>query len=604
VGSVKNAPLQENQDMLRFVLCLFICFAFAAIGGSLVIAGIQNMRVKPLKSLGIFLGGAASLAYGAVCAVLFGTGALPAVLGACSGFLIAAGFLGCWPIVRKGELVKCVGDGTRAVIPKRVDRIGAHAFGGKIRLRSVKIPGSVKKIGYGAFRKCFFLESAAIPSGVEEIADETFKDCVRLTSVTIPDSVVRIGKRAFEDCGSLESLILPDSVAEILPHAFDGCPKLTIICGEGSRAHRYCLENDILFIFDYQFEAYHGLLPPGYEKLASPFLADEEKPYIFVSYSHRDRDAILPILKTLYEDGWRIWYDEGLTIGDKYDETLEARVRECAVFLLFDSGNSARSRYCREKEIPWAAEASRPVIRCLLERTKHIEMDERAAAATVFPEGIAGALETIGGTAKGAPREAKGITVVVNPAARDEAGGDEAGGDGFAYCLYSAGRPAAARAILLEARNGGCTLYDEAEQGEDGEKRKGCACLVALLDKAFLADARLMAVLEEEFRNGRDIAVCQLEQIGEEDIPPALAGLRRMQWLNFAFGINADMSAKLARHLQKRGCRNTAVLPGFRYEKTGRGIVIVRYTGTDPNPRIEGEYGGTPVTEIAENCFV
>ena len=62
----------------------------------------------------------------------------------------------------------------------------------------------------------------------------------------------------------------------------------------------------------------------AYESITAPFPADEEQPYIFVSYSHRDRKRIFPILRRLYEKGWRFWYDEGLEIGDAYDEVLRA----------------------------------------------------------------------------------------------------------------------------------------------------------------------------------------------------------------------------------------------------------------------------------------
>ena len=78
-------------------------------------------------------------------------------------------------------------------------------------------------------------------------------------------------------------------------------------------------------------------------RCGAPFLADEESPFIFISYSHKDRDTVLGIIKELYESGWKIWYDEGLTIGDSYDETLETHVRNCAAFLLFVTENSLQS---------------------------------------------------------------------------------------------------------------------------------------------------------------------------------------------------------------------------------------------------------------------
>ena len=207
-------------------------------------------------------------------------------------------------------------------------------------------------------------------------------------------------------------------------------------------------------------------------------------------------------------------------------------------------------------------------------------------------------MENVSGLTRGERREAKGISVVVNPADRDGAEGE-----GFAYCLYTEGHSAIAKAIMHEARNGGCALYDAAENGEDIEKLQNCACLVVFLDKAFLSDESLTKTLTEAYQAGSDIAVCQVENISNNDLPQELHGLHKMQWLHFAHGIDADMSTKLSRHLQKRGCRNTATLPGFEYEKTNDGIVIKRYTGLDPSPRIESEYGGIPVVEIAEEAF-
>ena len=94
-----------------------------------------------------------------------------------------------------------------------------------------------------------------------------------------------------------------------------------------------------------------------------------------------------------------------------------------------------------------------------------------------------------------------------------------------------------------------------------------------------------------------------MESISNDELPQELIGLHKMQWLHFAHGINADMNTKLARHLQKRGCRNAATLPGFEYEITDKGIVIKKYTGLHPELRIESEYGGIPVVEIADEAF-
>ena len=505
-------------------------------------------------------------------------------------------------------------------IPDSVSNIGAYAFDRCKSLTSVTIPSGVRAIGWNTFSNCSALSSATIrkgvlligrwafehctsltsidiPDGVEGIADMAFNGCTCLSSVTIPDSVTAIGNFAFSNCVSLSSVVIPNSVQRMAPGTFSEC-RITIVCGEGSYAHSFCDEQNLTYIFDYQYEAFHGLLPQDIERLASPFLADEEDPYIFISYSHKDRDTVLNSIKPLYESGWKIWYDEGLTIGDRYDETLDIHIRNCAAFLLYVTKNSLDSPYIRNNEIPWALDAGRPIIKCIVDDGTDYEIDDRAVQASVSPSEIETALEKVNGLTKGEKRVAKGISVAVSPAERGEADGD-----GFAYCLYEEKDSAAAKAIIVEAANGGCRMYNAAENGEYGDKLINSACLVVFLSKAFLADKHLRNILIDEFRAGKDIAVCQMEVLEDSDLLEELLDLHLMQWLNYAFGIDPDMNTKLARHLQKRGCRNSAILPGFEYEKTDEGIVITKYNGMNPSPWIESEYSGMPVIGIAENAF-
>ena len=532
---------------------------------------------------------------------------------------------------------------TEAVIGDSVEKIGHGAFMNCYKLRSVTLPRSLSETGSGIFRHCVSLTSIVIPEGVPEIGTEAFSGCKTLGSVDLKEGLKRIGDRAFEKC-DLKEIVLPESLTQLGDGVFEECawlktvtirgktgqigrgtfgkcPRLTlvrlpadtegieqtaffdsdavtVVCPEDSFASRRCHELGIPFLYDYQFEAFHGVIPAGIERLASPFLADEEKPYVFVSYSHKDRDAVLPVIKTLYESGWRIWYDEGLTIGDNYDETLEEHVRGCSAVLLFMTDNSLKSRYIRDNEIPWAVRYGKRVVKCVLGKGADLPVPAEFVAAAVPPEGIGAALENIDGLSRGNPRTAKGISVVFDPAARS---GDI--GTGFAYGLYAAASAAAARSILLEARNNGCVLYDAAANGVEEEKLRSAACLVVFLDREYLADGHLMKVLADSWQAGRDLAVCQIGEFPDEELPPELEGLRLVQWLDYVHGTGADMDMKLARHLQKRGCRDSAVLPGMKYDKTDRGLVIRKYTGHDATLRIGREYGGIPVVEIADSAF-
>ncbi len=471
--------------------------------------------------------------------------------------------------IRDGVLIKYTGHGGSVVIPRGVTEIGANAF-----------------------KNCQRLVSVSMPDGITTIGDLAFGGCVNLVSVDLPNGVKTLGRSVFVACDKLDSITVPESVEEIGSLSLDAAR--AVICRENSAAHRYCEEHYIPFLFDYQYAAFHGADPGKLEKLASPFLADEEQPYLFVSYSHKDRKTVLPILKSLYESGWRIWFDEGLTIGDKYDEVLEKHVADCSAFLLFASRNSRSSRYVRQFEIPWAKRYEKPIVRCVLQKGVKYEIPGAEPVASVTPDELGAALETVAGLEKGAAREAKGITVTVDPSARSIGGSG-----GFAYCLYSEKSASAARTILRDVKDGGAVVYDPAMEGV-GAGPSGSSCIIAFLDNAFLADPDLMDTLSGAYKSGRDIAVCLLEPVS---LPEELGEFIKIQALNYAQKSPDDMNKKLLRYLEKKGCRNVSAIPGFMYEKTEDGITVTRYTARDPHPRLENEYGGVPVTKIAGGAF-
>lgn len=76
--------------------------------------------------------------------------------------------------------------------------------------------------------------------------------------------------------------------------------------------------------------------------------AGSEK-YIFVSYSHKDSDAVLPIIARLNEQGYRVWYDLGIDPGSEWDENIASHITECGYFIAFISNNYLASSNCKDE---------------------------------------------------------------------------------------------------------------------------------------------------------------------------------------------------------------------------------------------------------------
>ena len=70
----------------------------------------------------------------------------------------------------------------------------------------------------------------------------------------------------------------------------------------------------------------------------------ETKPYIFISYSHRDSDKVIKIVERLQSEGYNVWYDEGIDPGTEWDENIAKHVSACSYFIAFISNGYIGSK--------------------------------------------------------------------------------------------------------------------------------------------------------------------------------------------------------------------------------------------------------------------
>lgn len=81
----------------------------------------------------------------------------------------------------------------------------------------------------------------------------------------------------------------------------------------------------------------------------SPDVYEGNAPYLFISYSHKDQQAMLSVRRILEEQNIRYWYDNGLHSGDDWNMVIATHLKKAAACLLLLSPNSAESEYVKNE---------------------------------------------------------------------------------------------------------------------------------------------------------------------------------------------------------------------------------------------------------------
>jgi len=83
---------------------------------------------------------------------------------------------------------------------------------------------------------------------------------------------------------------------------------------------------------------------PNIQTKFDAYIGDE--PYLFVSYSHRDTAQVYPVLDILYDNKYRLWYDESCETGNDFRDELKNKIEGCSGVVLFVSESSMNSPFC------------------------------------------------------------------------------------------------------------------------------------------------------------------------------------------------------------------------------------------------------------------
>lgn len=90
------------------------------------------------------------------------------------------------------------------------------------------------------------------------------------------------------------------------------------------------------------------------------------EPYVFFSYAHADLDVVEKIIIGLKQKMCRIWYDEGLTPGESWNDDLAEHLKNSEIAVVLLTKNSIGSQYVKA-EINYAISKQIRILPVMLE---------------------------------------------------------------------------------------------------------------------------------------------------------------------------------------------------------------------------------------------
>jgi len=94
-----------------------------------------------------------------------------------------------------------------------------------------------------------------------------------------------------------------------------------------------------------------------------------DTPYIFVCYGHADADIVHPEIRWLQDQGFNVWWDEGIDPGTVWREGLAKAIKDSSLFLFFVTPNSVASAHCL-RELNFSQEEQKPFLAVHLRATQ------------------------------------------------------------------------------------------------------------------------------------------------------------------------------------------------------------------------------------------
>ncbi len=76
---------------------------------------------------------------------------------------------------------------------------------------------------------------------------------------------------------------------------------------------------------------------------------------IFISYSSTDKTIVKRLAQLLEENGWSVWWDRQIPIGQQYDTVIETELQKAACVLVVWTQRSIASEWVKNEASEAAA---------------------------------------------------------------------------------------------------------------------------------------------------------------------------------------------------------------------------------------------------------
>ncbi|MGA7192350.1 MAG: SUMF1/EgtB/PvdO family nonheme iron enzyme [Anaerolineales bacterium] len=118
--------------------------------------------------------------------------------------------------------------------------------------------------------------------------------------------------------------------------------------------------------------------------------------YIFISYSHKDRDYVHKLQDALQTEGFEVWIDDRIDYGDEWLMVIQDQLDACDAFVVVASENSYKSKWV-QKEVTRAQRINKPFFPLLLsgnpwlsiESTQYVDVKDKSLPPERFYKRLA-----------------------------------------------------------------------------------------------------------------------------------------------------------------------------------------------------------------------